>query len=85
LYSNEYRNIKTVIIDYDHVRPKGEKLKSFGGTASGHISLKNMFEKINKAIKKAGLRDGALDEESASSLSRWIAWILPISSAKMSW
>ena len=63
LYSNEYRNIKTVIIDYDHVRPKGEKLKSFGGTASGHISLKNMFEKINKAIKKAGLRDGALDEK----------------------
>jgi ribonucleoside-diphosphate reductase alpha chain/ribonucleoside-triphosphate reductase len=63
LYSNEYRNIKTIIIDYDHVRPKGEKLKSFGGTASGHVSLKNMFEKINRAIKKAGLRDGALDEK----------------------
>lgn len=62
LYSNEFRNIKTVIVDYDHVRPKGEKLKTFGGTASGHASLKNMFEKISKVIKKAGLRDGALDE-----------------------
>lgn len=62
LYSNEFRNIKTVIVDYDHVRPKGEKLKTFGGTASGHTSLKNMFEKINKTIKKAGLRDGALDD-----------------------
>lgn len=53
--SNEYRNITTIIIDYDHVRPKGEKLKTFGGTASGHSSLKNMFEKIYKTIKKAAL------------------------------
>lgn len=51
LYSHEYRNIKTVIINYDHVRPKGEKLKTFGGTASGHESLKNMFYKIDKVIK----------------------------------
>ena len=51
LYSHEYRNIKTIIIDYDHVRPKGEKLKTFGGTASGHESLKNMFYKIDKVIK----------------------------------
>ncbi|MCC5910771.1 MAG: ribonucleoside-triphosphate reductase, adenosylcobalamin-dependent [Clostridiaceae bacterium] len=51
LYSNEYRNIKTIIINYDHVRPKGEKLKTFGGTASGHQSLKNMFYKISKTIK----------------------------------
>ena len=51
LYSHEYRNIKTIIIDYDHVRPKGEKLKTFGGTASGHESLKNMFYKIDKVVK----------------------------------
>lgn len=53
LYSNEYRKINTVILNYDHVRPKGEKLKTFGGTASGHASLKNMFLKIDKVIKKA--------------------------------
>ena len=51
LYSHEYRNIKSIIINYDHVRPKGEKLKTFGGTASGHESLKNMFYKIDKVIK----------------------------------
>ncbi len=62
LYSNEYRNIKTIIVDYDHVRPKGEKLRTFGGTASGHASLKNMFEKISRVVKKAGMRDGAQDE-----------------------
>ena len=55
IHSNEYRNIKTIIINYDHVRPKGEKLKTFGGTASGHSSLKNMFHKIDKVLKKSGL------------------------------
>ena len=54
LYSNEYRNIKTIIVDYDYVRPKGEKLKTFGGTASGHSSLQNMFIKIDKTIKAIG-------------------------------
>lgn len=53
--SNDYRNIKTIIINYDHVRPIGEKLKTFGGTASGHSSLKNMFSKIDRVITKAGL------------------------------
>ncbi|MCT4661176.1 MAG: ribonucleoside-triphosphate reductase, adenosylcobalamin-dependent [Tissierellales bacterium] len=55
LYSNEYRNIKTIIINYDHVRPKGERLKTFGGTASGHESLKNMFYKVDRVIKKASV------------------------------
>lgn len=55
LYSNEYRTIKTIIVDYDHVRPHGERLETFGGTASGHSSLKNMFEKISKVITKRGL------------------------------
>ncbi|MBF8983421.1 ribonucleoside-triphosphate reductase, adenosylcobalamin-dependent [Lutibacter sp. B2] len=57
LYSNEYRNVKTIIVDYDHVRSKGEKLKTFGGTASGHESLKNMFFKIDKVLCKNKTRD----------------------------
>ncbi|MBR0598831.1 ribonucleoside-triphosphate reductase, adenosylcobalamin-dependent [Sinanaerobacter chloroacetimidivorans] len=56
LYSTEYRKIKTIILNYDHVRSKGEKLKTFGGTASGHSSMKNMFIKINKVIEKAKCR-----------------------------
>lgn len=55
IHSNEYRNIKTIVVDYDHVRPHGERLKTFGGTASGHQSLKNMFEKINKVLQKRGV------------------------------
>ncbi|MGO1369702.1 MAG: ATP cone domain-containing protein [Senegalia sp. (in: firmicutes)] len=53
--SNEYRNITTIVVNYDNVRPQGEKLKTFGGTASGHQSLKNMFSKINKVIMKLGI------------------------------
>ncbi|PRR83413.1 ribonucleoside-triphosphate reductase, adenosylcobalamin-dependent [Clostridium vincentii] len=44
----EYTNIKKITLDYSYVRPEGERLKRFGGRASGHKSLKRMFEKINK-------------------------------------
>lgn len=54
LYDNDYRKISNIILDYDNVRPKGERLKRFGGTASGHESLKNMFEKITNIIHKLG-------------------------------
>jgi len=57
LYSTEYRKITTVILNYDHVRSKGEKLKTFGGTASGHSSMKNMFTKINRVVEKASARN----------------------------
>lgn len=58
LSNSEYKNIKTIIVDYDHVRPKGEKLKNFGGTASGHTSLKNMFAKIDVVVRKRGWLEG---------------------------
>ncbi|WMJ85740.1 ribonucleoside-triphosphate reductase, adenosylcobalamin-dependent [Anaerocolumna sp. MB42-C2] len=45
-----YEDIDTIIIDYSYVRPEGERLRRFGGRASGHKSLKRMFEKINKVI-----------------------------------
>jgi len=49
--SNTYKNIETIIINYDNVRPKGEKLKTFGGTASGHESIRTMFVKIDNVIR----------------------------------
>ena len=51
LSRKEFRQINTIIFNYDHVRPKGEKLKTFGGTASGYESLERMFSKIDKIIK----------------------------------
>lgn len=49
--SHEYRHIETVLIDYCNVRPKGEKLRTFGGSASGHESIKIMFNKISTVIR----------------------------------
>jgi len=46
-----YRNIKKVIIQYNSVRPKGEALKRFGGYASGHEGLHDVFSKMNRVIK----------------------------------
>lgn len=54
LHSHRYQNIDKIIMNYDNVRPKGERLKRFGGTASGHESLKIMFEKITRVIQKLG-------------------------------
>ena len=45
------REIDRIIINYDNIRPAGEPLKTFGGYASGHESLKRMFEKIDKLLK----------------------------------
>lgn len=47
---DEYKDVTRVIIDYSYVRPEGERLKRFGGRASGHKSIKRMFEKINRVI-----------------------------------
>lgn len=58
IYSSEYKNISSIIINYNNVRPLGEVLKTFGGTASGHQSLKNMFTKIDKVIKKRSAIEG---------------------------
>jgi ribonucleoside-diphosphate reductase alpha chain/ribonucleoside-triphosphate reductase len=47
----EYENVHTIKISYNSVRPKGERLKTFGGTASGHEPLKEMFEGFDKVLK----------------------------------
>ena len=44
--SKDYKYVNTIIFNYNHVRPLGERLKTFGGYSSGHTSLKNMIEKI---------------------------------------
>jgi intein/homing endonuclease len=50
----EYNYINTIKVNFDSVRPKGERLKTFGGTASGHENLKTMFLKVYKVLKNAG-------------------------------
>lgn len=52
-YNSMYRNIDTICIVYDNIRPKGERLKTFGGYASGHESMQIMFSKIEKVFKNS--------------------------------
>ncbi|GED68267.1 ribonucleoside-triphosphate reductase, adenosylcobalamin-dependent [Brevibacillus reuszeri] len=51
LTDKAYEHIHTVKISYNSVRPKGERLQRFGGTASGHEPLREMFEGIDKVLK----------------------------------
>lgn len=44
-------DIHTVKISYNSVRPEGERLKTFGGTASGPAPLRDMFVGIDKVLK----------------------------------
>lgn len=46
-----YSNITNIVIVYDSVRPQGERLKTFGGTASGHSAIRDIFTKINNVFK----------------------------------
>jgi ribonucleoside-diphosphate reductase alpha chain/ribonucleoside-triphosphate reductase len=45
--SHLYRGVNKIRFNFNNVRPKGERLKTFGGTASGHESIKKMFKKIS--------------------------------------
>lgn len=54
----KFKDLKKLIIDYSYVRPEGERLKRFGGRASGHKSIKRMFEKMNLIFEQRA--DGLL-------------------------
>lgn len=49
--SKQYADIEFILMNYDHVRPAGERLKTFGGFASGHIAIQGMFEKIHNIFQ----------------------------------
>ncbi|MCH1982440.1 ribonucleoside-triphosphate reductase, adenosylcobalamin-dependent [Ruminococcus sp. OA3] len=59
LSNHEYSKIREIVVNYDSIRPRGERLKTFGGTASGHESMMAMLGKIHRVIRAAGDRDKA--------------------------
>lgn len=58
LTNSEYRKIHRLVVVYDSIRPRGERLKTFGGTASGFGSMMTMLDKIHKVVAAAGQREG---------------------------
>jgi len=61
----EYEYIHTIKVSYNSVRPRGERLKTFGGTSSGPEPLKDMFDGIDKTLK--GQLDPWLEPLTANS------------------
>lgn len=47
----EHNGVKRIWINYNFIRPNGERLETFGGTASGHQCLQDMFVNIGKVIR----------------------------------
>lgn len=47
----QHEHIEHISIYYDYIRPKGARLNTFGGTASGHDPLREMFEGITQVIR----------------------------------
>src|SRR5437764_13595141 len=43
---NEFKHVHTLKISYNSIRPNGERLETFGVTASGYEPLKEMFQGI---------------------------------------
>ena len=48
---DEYKDVHTLKISYNSIRPAGERLVTFGGSASGHEPLKDMFENIKDVFQ----------------------------------
>lgn len=47
----KYEHIHTIKISYNSIRPHGERLKTFGGQASGPEPLRDMFQGIDNVLK----------------------------------
>lgn len=50
---DKYAGVKEIGIFYDYIRPKGYRLRTFGGSASGHEPLKEMFEGFEKVFSNS--------------------------------
>lgn len=51
LTEERYEYIHTVKVSFNSIRPRGERLKTFGGTASGPEPLMEMFKGIDGVLK----------------------------------
>lgn len=65
-------DVDAIIINYDSVRSKGEVLKTFGGRASGHEALRNMFKAIHKTIRNS--KGGKLSPLNAGDIMNHIGY-----------
>lgn len=51
LTDEKYEFVHTIKISYNSIRPAGERLKTFGGHASGYEPLKQLFQGFDNVLK----------------------------------
>ena len=76
-----HTNIKNISIDYSLIRPKGARLKTFGGRASGYLPLKTFFRKAEWLIKNCG---GKFTSVVAMDLANIIAEVVVVAGVRRS-
>jgi adenosylcobalamin-dependent ribonucleoside-triphosphate reductase len=76
-----FPQITTIGIDYGLIRPKGSRLKTFGGRASGYEPLKQFFKKAEWIIKSCS---GKLDTLAALDLATVIAEVVVVAGVRRS-
>lgn len=75
----------TLTVVYDHVRPAGELLRTFGGRASGHEALRDMYQQIIAVINEAAsVRSGRLSTEDAMDIMNLIGQAVVVGGVRRS-
>jgi len=52
IYSVQYKDVNTIVFNFNNIRERGERIKGFGGKSSGHETLMQMFEKIHEITQQ---------------------------------
>ena len=61
LYLLTLPNLVSITFNYDNVRPKGERIKVFGGRASGHQNIQDILQRTFDIVKSSGGQLSSLD------------------------
>ena len=56
LYQSQYSQVSTIVFNYNNIRPKGERIKGFGGQSAGHMPIMEMFTRIHEITQQGGSR-----------------------------
>jgi adenosylcobalamin-dependent ribonucleoside-triphosphate reductase len=73
---------ESITFNFDSVRPEGERLKTFGGRASGYIPLQTMFEEIHDRITSTN--NGVIDPVTAMDIMNSIAKAIVVGGVRRS-
>lgn len=82
IHTQESDRDVAIYLDFDNVRPEGERLKTFGGRASGYIPLQTMFEEIHDRITSTD--NGVIDSVTAMDIMNSIAKAIVVGGVRRS-